>query len=482
MSEFLNGLYQADYWFGRVMIQRGLGIIYLIAFINALNQFTPLLGEKGLLPLPRFLDQLSFRDEPSIFHWYYSDGFFNGLSRTGVALSAITITGLSEQGPFWISMLVWFLLWVLYLSIVNVGIVFYGFGWESMVLEAGFYAIFLGPLYWAAPVLVILIFRWMLFRVEFGAGLIKMRGDPCWRDLTCMNYHHETQPLPNPLSWFFHRIPGPLHKAETFFNHLVQLIVVWGLFFPQPIASISAALIILSQVYLIITGNYSWLNWLTVILAFSGFSDGVLNRLFGLVPPVVSTLPLYFEGITALLAVVVIWLSIDPIRNMVSRRQRMNFSFNALHLVNTYGAFGSVTKKRFEIVIEGTGDETISDNTEWKAYEFKGKPGDPGQRPPQIAPYHLRLDWQMWFAAMSPSYQRHSWFLSLITKLLSNEKPVLKLLKYNPFPDHPPVYIRARLFHYGYTCYRERKETGRWWNRTFVREYMSPRSLKNTTG
>lgn len=477
MLDVLTSLYSADYWFSKFLLQKGLAAIYLIAFINALNQFIPLLGENGLFPLPQFLEEINFKKKPSIFHWHFTDRFFKGIAWVGIALSLVTLSGLTDQGPLWITMLLWLLLWIFYLSIVNIGVVFYGFGWESMLLEAGFYAIFLGPLYWAAPVLIIWIFRWMLFRVEFGAGLIKMRGDQCWRDLTCLNYHHETQPLPNSLSWFFHQFPEPLHKVETFFNHLVQLVIIWGLFLPQPAASIAAGFIILSQAYLIISGNYSWLNWLTIILAFSGFSDGVINSFFGLTPPEMAVVPYYFEIVVMMLTVIVAYLSIDPVKNMRSSRQKMNFSFNPIHLVNTYGAFGSVTKQRFEIIIEGTQDPYLNESTEWLEYEFKGKPGDISRCPPIVSPYHLRLDWQMWFAAMSSTPRQHPWFKPLIVKLLNNDESVLSLLRTNPFSEDPPVFIRARLFRYGYTTFAERKVSGNWWKRDYIRDYMPPRTL-----
>ncbi|NIP61934.1 MAG: lipase maturation factor family protein, partial [Nitrosopumilaceae archaeon] len=182
-------------------------------------------------------------------------------------------------------MLIWSLLWVLYLSIVNVGQLFYGYGWESLLLETGFYAIFLGPIQYESSIIIVFIIRWLVFRVEFGAGLIKMRGDKCWRNLTCLNYHHETQPMPNPLSRFFHLLPQKIHKIETFFNHIVQLGAVWLLFLPQPFATIGAIFIILSQLYLIISGNYAWLNWLTLLLAISGISDQYLAYMLPIIPP-----------------------------------------------------------------------------------------------------------------------------------------------------------------------------------------------------
>ncbi len=473
-----EGLYQSDYWISRLIIQRGLGLIYFMAFLVALNQFRPLLGENGILPVPRFLERITFKSRPSIFHWHYSDRFFGIIAWCGLALSAIAALGLSEIGPLWLSMLIWFILWILYLSIVNVGQLFYGFGWESLLLETGFYAIFLGPMHYHAPLLMILIIRWLVFRVEFGAGLIKMRGDPCWRNLTCMNYHHETQPMPNPLSRFFHRMPKVLHKTETLFNHIVQLGLVWLLFLPQPLATIGALSVILSQAYLIISGNYAWLNWLTLLLAFSGISDPYLQTIIPITIPGNLVSPFYFEVAIILLTVAVAYMSINPIKNMISRHQRMNASFNPLHLVNTYGAFGTVTRNRYEIIIEGTYDHKINSDTEWKAYEFKGKPGNPKRIPPQIAPYHLRLDWQIWFAAMS-SIRSNKWLLRFVLKLLQGDEDSLKLLKGNPFKNKPPSYIRIRLFHYRYADKQEQRQSGNWWTRSFEQIYLPPQSLNN---
>lgn len=473
-----EGLYQSEYWLTRFIIQRGLGLMYLVAFLVALNQFRPLVGENGLLPVPRFLERTTFKRTPSIFHWHYSDRFFGFIAWIGLILSVLATFGLSDAGPIWISVPVWFLLWMLYLSIVNVGQLFYGFGWESLLLEAGFYAIFMGPMQYHTPLLMIFILRWLVFRVEFGAGLIKMRGDRCWRQLTCMNYHHETQPMPNPLSRFFHLLPEPLHKAETFFNHVVQLGVVWLLFFPQPFATFAALFIILSQAYLIISGNYAWLNWMTLILAISGISDTYLQMVIPASIPTGLASPFFFEVMIVLLAVVVVYISFGPIKNMISRNQRMNASFNPYHLVNTYGAFGSVTRKRYEIIIEGTVDDEITPQTEWKAYEFKGKPGDLKRIPPQFAPYHLRLDWQIWFAAMSTA-RSNPWLVRFVMKLLQNDKSTLTLLRDNPFKTSPPNFIRARLFHYQFTGKEERTETGNWWKREFERIYLAPKSLED---
>ena len=478
IREFWQRLFGSEYWVARFAFQRGLALVYLVAFLVAFNQFRPLLGKRGLLPVPQFLGLVNFRRAPSIFHFFYSDNFFCGVSFAGILLSIIGLTSLSERGPLWMSIALWSSLYVLYLSIMNVGQVFYGFGWESMLLEAGFLAILLGPNRMAVPAPIIFLLRWMLFRVEFGAGLIKLRGDPCWRNLTCLQYHHETQPLPNLFSSYFHRLPNSFHKLEVVGNFAAQLVVPWGLFFPQPVAGIAGALIILTQMWLFISGNYSWLNLLTMLLAVPSFTNAQLGAILPM--PISSSLfaPDAYELVIALFTGIVTVLSYWPVHNMLSHRQKMNTSFNPYHLVNTYGAFGSVTKTRYEIVIEGTEEEAVREQTKWREYEFKAKPGNPKRPPRQIAPYHLRLDWLMWFAAMSPVYvySEHPWFIMLIQKLLQNDHATLKLLGANPFPRGPKV-IRARLYHYRFATAKERRETGQSWVRSPAGEYLPPVSM-----
>jgi hypothetical protein len=371
-------------------------------------------------------------------------------------------------------MALWLVLWVLYLSIVNVGQQWYGFGWESLLLEAGFWAIFLGNDRVAPPLLILLLARWLLFRVEFGAGLIKLRGDKCWRDLTCLYYHHETQPMPGPLSWLFHHLPKPLHRIEVAGNHFAQLVVPFALFAPQPVASVAAAIVIITQLWLVASGNFAWLNWLTIILAFSAIDQSAFAAILPVpaVPPLPAT-PHWYAGLVIVVTVAAVVLSYFPVTNMISRGQRMNFSFNPYHLMNTYGAFGTVGRIRYEVVIEGTDNDTPTRAAEWKEYEFKGKPGDPRRLPRQWAPYHLRLDWVMWFAAISPRYA-HAWLGGFVERLLRNDTDTLRLLRRNPFPDSPPRYVRAQLYHYRFTTWEELRRERTWWHRELDGAYLRP--------
>ncbi|MEU8960629.1 lipase maturation factor family protein [Streptomyces sp. NPDC048491] len=460
------------YWFGRLVFQRSLAAVYLVAFLTAAVQFRALIGERGMLPVPAFVRRVPFRSAPSLFQLRYSDRLFALCAWSGAALAGAVAAGAADAVPLAAAMACWAVLWALYVSIVNVGQTWYGFGWESLLLEAGFLAVFLGNDDIAPPVILMWLLRWVLFRVEFGAGLIKLRGDPCWRDLTCLYYHHETQPMPGPLSWFFHHLPKPLHRVEVAANHFVQLVVPVALFTPQPAASIAACVIICTQLWLVLSGNFAWLNWLTIVLAASALDGSPVAATPSLPRP-----PLWYEIVAAVVAGLVLALSYRPVRNLLSHRQRMNTTYEPLHLVNSYGAFGSITRIRHEVVIEGTADEAVTERTIWREYEFHGKPGDVRRLPRQFAPYHLRLDWLLWFLALSPSYGS-SWFGAFVERLLVNDPDTVRLLRHNPFPETPPVFIRARVWRYRFTTWQELRRTGAWWHREAPRAFLPPTTLR----
>jgi hypothetical protein len=458
-----------DYWLTRTVFQRALGLLYLIAFINAVNQFRPLLGERGLLPVPAWVNAVPFRDTPSLFYFAPKDWAFTAAAWLGVALSGLVVAGFADRYSWALSAAVWAAMWVLYLSFVNVGQTFYGFGWESILLEAGFYAIFLGSARTAPTWITILLLRWLCFRVMFGAGLIKLRGDSCWRDMTCLDYHYETQPMPNPLSWYFHW--GPLHHAGVWFNHFAELVAPFGYFLPQPVASIAAMVTIVFQATIFASGNLSWLNVLTMVLAIPAL------RIPGSVPQGLAAPSIPQKAVLGAVAAMIVWMSIRPVLNMMSPRQVMNTAYNPLHLVGTYGAFGSITRERYEIVVEGTDEAAVTDSTKWRAYEFRGKPTATDRMPPQIAPYHLRLDWLMWFAAMG-DYSENLWFVRFMGKLLQGDEGTLSLLRSNPFSASPPRYVRAQLYRYHFTTPDERRKSGQWWKREFTRPYFPVVSLE----
>ena len=370
----------------------------------------------------------------------------------------------------------WFLLWAIYLSCVNVGQTFYGFGWETLLLEAGFLAVFLGCRKTTAPQLIILLYQWLLFRLMFGAGLIKLRGDSCWRDLSCLDYFYETQPMPNPLSWYFHWQPEWFHKLSVLGNHFAELVVPFAYFAPTPVSAVAGSITLFFHGWLFASGNFAFLGFLAMVIALSTLGDAWLRPIVQVNPPQLTPPGRARCALLLAVRIGVAALSIYPVMNMLSPGQEMNASFEPLPLVNTYGAYGSITRPRYEVIVEGTNEAAVTENTNWREYEFIGKPGDVNRTPPQIAPYHLRLDWLMWFAAFS-SPDEHPWFISLIGRLWQNDEPTLRLMRYNPFPYKPPRFIRALLYEYHFTTPEERRRTGAIWKRKLMGIYFPVVSL-----
>jgi hypothetical protein len=477
-----------SYWLTRFVIVRLLGFVYAVAFFVAAQQLVPLIGEHGLTPATHFLDvvraQVGSRSAgmlqlPTLFWFGISDRALSIFPWIGLVLSLVVLAGYANA-------LLLGVLWMMYMSIVHIGQVWYGYGWEIQLLETGFLSIFLCPLLdgrpfpkCRPPILVLWLFRWLGFRIMVGAGLIKLRGDPCWRDLTCLYYHYETQPIPNAISRYLHFGPQWFHKFGTAWNHFIELIVPWFSFWPRMARHIAGVLLVSFQIVLVISGNLSFLNYVTIIPFLACFDDTFLSRLLpnALVRRAErcaqESQPSRINNTIAIgLAIVIAYLSFAPVLNLVSGRQLMNYSFNPLDLVNTYGAFGTVGRERDEIIFEGTDDTVITAGTKWKEYEFKAKPGDPNRRPPFVAPYQPRIDWQIWFAAMS-SPAEYPWTLHFVWKLLHNDRGTLSLIASNPFPNAPPHYIRARLFRYRFALLDEKA----WWKREPIGEWLPALSV-----
>jgi hypothetical protein len=493
----VDGFAAVDFEFARQALQRGVAALYVIAFLSSLNQFPALLGERGLLPAPELLAWARGSTargrmlRPTLFRRFaYSDRRLIALCTAGIAVGAMLVIGLPQLAPPWVPMLCFLALWIGYMSISSIGQTFYGFGWEMLLLEAGFLAAFLGSDDQPPPVLVIVLFWWLLFRLEFGAGMIKIRGGREWRDLTALMYHHETQPMPGPLSRQAHLLPRWFHKSEVVGNHFSQLVVPWflfapllGLVVPGPVpaivGAIAASVVIATQTWLVLTGNFAWLNWATIVLAFSGFGvPGIgagSQRPPSDLPWLVNGMPLYWVVATAAVFVLYVVISWPAARNLAARRQLMNASFNRWQLANAYGAFGTVTKRRIEYVIEGTAAEDPGE-TDWREYGFKGKPGDVRRIPRQWAPYHLRLDWLMWFLPLGRSLE--DWFTAFLVKLLEADAATLRLLAEDPLHGEPPRAIRVVSYRYRFATRAELRATGDRWMRDERRVLVRPLRLR----
>ena len=470
-----------DSWIAREIVQRGVAAVYVLAFLSTFHQFPVLLGEKGLLPVPDFLERAGRRAGPTLFrHVPYSDALLRGMCLVGMLLGLAVVLGLPQQGPAWSMLAVFGAMWAMYLSIVSVGQIFYGYGWESMLLECGALMGLLGSHAVPPPAVMMLFLAWLLIRLEFGAGMIKMRGDASWRDLTAMDHHHETQPMPGPLSRTAHLMPRWWHRAEVLGSHAVQLGIIWLVLAPQPVASFAACAVIATQLFLVMTGNYAWLNWLTILVACAAISDGFWRWLLGGPFPGWSwfgvplkadgggagadvSSPLWWTALVAAAFAGLAVLSRKPLANLFSSHQLMNASFDRFHLVNAYGAFGSMTERRYEVLIEGTEDAAghHADEETWRAFEFRGKPGDLRRLPRQVAPYHLRLDWQMWFLALRPGAE--PWFVALLERLADGDPGVRRLLARDPFDGRAPAALRVRYSLYRFARREERRDGGARW-------------------
>jgi len=471
------------YGLTRFVILRWLGFVYVIAFLVAVQQLVPLIGAHGLTPVPLYFHAIAqqvggswngFVALPSLFWIDCSDTALRVVPWIGLILSCAVAAGFANS-------IILAVLWILYLSIVHAGQDWYGFGWEIQLCETGFLAIFLCPLLDARPfpprpppLVVIFLFRWLIVRVMLVSALIKLRGDASWRDLTALDYFFETQPIPNPLSVYFHFLPRPLLAFGTVLTFVVELIAPWFAFWPRWGRLGAGALIIGFQFILIVCGNLSFFNWLTIVPALACFDDRFWRRI--LPAPLVAQADRaqsearpsnVMTGFSWALGLLVGVLSLQPVLNLLSPQQAMNTSFDRFNLVNTYGAFGTVGQTRDVLVFEGTND-TDPAAANWKEYVTIALPGDPKRAPIQIAPYQPHLDWQLWFAAMGPPDQ-YPWTVNLIWKLLHNDPATLSLFAGNPFPGAPPRAIRVIHYIYHFAppgnpdhVYWTRQEVGEW--------------------
>jgi hypothetical protein len=317
-----------------------------------------------------------------------------------------------------------------------------------------------------------------------GSGLIKLRGDPAWRDLTALYYHFETQPIPNPASRWFHFLPHPILQAGVLFNHLAELVAPWFAFYPRICRHAAGVVMVLFQCTLITSGNLSFLNWLTIVPALACFDDSFWSALLprALVERARSAAAAArpsapMQAVAWAVALLVAVLSVNPVANLFSSRQIMNTSFDSLDLVNTYGAFGSVGRERLNVVFEGTLDDTPDDDADWREYPYLALPVALDRRPRQIAPYQPRLDWQMWFASMS-SPNRYPWTLHLVWKLLHADAGVLELFETDPFAPASPRYVRAVLYRYRFVPPDD--PSGAWWKRERLGLWLPPLSAQDS--
>jgi len=445
---------------------KALGAIYLIAFVSFGVQAAGLIGSRGILPVANYLPAMhealgagAFWYAPTVFWVNSSDIALRVAWIAGAALAIVLMLGFFRRACL-IAML------ILYISISTAGQDFWSFQWDILLTEAGFLAIFAD----GSPGRTWL-FRWLLFRLMFMSGLVKLlSGDPTWRDLTALSYHYETQPLPTPIAWYMYQLPAWFHKASTVLVFIVELLVPFLIFAPLKPRRIAVVPMIGLQVLILLTGNYTFFNLLAIALCVFLFADGPARD----ARPETRT----HRAVTMALMVFVLTTSglqfLETFRVPLPAPARSYLAWiSPLRLINSYGLFAVMTTTRPEIVVEGS-----NDGTTWMPYEFRYKPGDVKRAPPWVAPYQPRLDWQMWFAALGNA-DENRWVYNFAARLMQGSAPVLSLLQRNPFPASPPRYIRALVYDYRFTDFAERRRNGAWWRREEKVTYLPPISLRH---
>ena len=483
----------------RWLFLRALGLVYLVAFVSLWVQVRGLIGAHGILPIGSLIEAARqffdshhvgldrYRLLPTLSWLSPSDLMLTTQCAIGAVAAVFLVAGLAP-GPCLV------LLWTLYLSLVVAGQDFFSFQWDSLLLETGLLAIVLAPWQWRPHLskesppsrVVVWLLRWLVFRLMFESGSVKwLSGDPSWRHLTALTVHYQTQPLPTWIGWYAHQWPVWIQVASCAATLGIEIGAPLLIFCGRRPRAVGGVLIIFLQTLILLTGNYTFFNWLTIALCLFLFDDVALARfvpeaLRQQLPTERQPAPSWRARLApAVLAAVVLPVSMLSVLSMFQSPPdwlepvaAMDNALEPLRSINHYGLFAVMTTVRSEIVIEGSDDRVT-----WRPYEFADKPGDPMRHPSFVAPFQPRLDWQMWFAALG-TWRANPWFANLCVRLLEGSPDVLKLLAANPLPAQPPRYIRAMLYEYRFTNWAERRATGAWWVRTPAGEYFPEISLR----
>ena len=471
------------------LFRRLLGVAYLFAFWSLATQIIGLIGHDGILPAADYMAQVRefaarngigldrLRLVPTLFWISTSDGFLESVCLGGVVLAALLIAGIAPA-------IVLPLLWIAYLSLSAAGQDFLGFQWDALLLETGFLAIFAAPLKLRDgpkgapdPNPVMRWLFWMLIvKLMVSSGAIKLAsGDPTWRDLTAVSFHYETQPIPTPAAWYANQLPLWFQKGTTAtvigLEILAPLLIVCG----RTARVVAFVLLAGLQVLIAVTGNYAFFNLLTIALLMWLLDDRAVALVIR--EPAANLVAARARSRLSIAVAVIVAVATLPVSGLQFARS-FGIDLRAIPLVgdtariiapfrsvNSYGLFAVMTTTRPEIVVEGS-----DDGASWKPYEFRYKAGDLNRRPPWIAPFQPRLDWQMWFAALG-SFSEESWFQAFCERLLEGSPDVLSLIDGNPFPESPPRFLRARLYQYHFSDRATRQTSGAWWKSELLGDY-----------
>ncbi len=486
-----------DHSLTAIIFIRALAVIYFIAFASLLLQLGGLFGRHGIAPVQSFLSQVT-EGTGLERYWFYpsltwltaSNWFLYLLAGSGIVFSIalfLHFAPLLSAGA----------LWLLYLSFVSVGQIFLSYQWDILLLETGFLALFLTPLKPGISIqqkvvqstLVLWLFRWLNFRLLFESGIAKLvSGDQTWRDLTALAYHYETQPLPNLIAWFVHQLPIWFDRLSALLVFGIEIGIPFLFFLPRRPRFFGAFAAIFLQISIILTGNYTFFNFLAIALALMLFDDEFWRDVLSGMRRGVARIRLRpatrrslgtVTPLTGLIAGLVFIIGGVQIYEKVQRKPAPMYGIRKMvrpiHLVNSYGLFAVMTTERPELIVQGS-----RDGKTWRTYDFRYKPDTPADRPVQVAPHQPRLDWQMWFSALKalrsppgqPQYRQ--WLVRFVGRLLQGEERVTALLAHNPFPGKPPRYLRILLYDYRFGDFQTLRRNGAWWRTRYLRNYLPP--------
>jgi len=448
-----------------------LALVYFIAFASFSSQVLALVGEHGILPVTDLLDQaetkfgwMRFLAFPTVFWINAGDTALTAVTWLGCAFSVLLFLNYGTRFSL-------IALYLLYLSVYHAGQTFLNFQWDYLLLEAGFLAIFLTP----DSRIVILLYRWLLFRLRFLSGLSKiLSGDPGWAGLSALVFYFETQPLPHIGAWYAHQLPQWLLILATAATLFIELVVPFMMFMSRRYRFTAAWLTIALQLLIIITSNHNWFNILTIILCLFLFDDRALRRVLPasicnwlLLQEQVSSIPAHLRMSSYFFAAVILFTSSAQIWEMAAGTRASGRPGKVLDyierwaLANKYHVFPTVNHQRIELIIEGS-----IDGRTWLPYRFRYKPGELDKPLQVVIPHQPRLDWMIWFVPLSPVFT--DWFENFLARLLENSPEVIAQLDHNPFPDSPPVAVRVQAFEYTFTDPDQHADTGNWWNSRYL--------------
>jgi lipase maturation factor 1 len=496
----------------RWLFLRWMGFIYFSAFYSLIFQIRGLIGPAGILPAGDYLDAVAhslghvrFWYAPTLLWFSSGPHMLAGVCWAGMAASISLVLNIWPRGALAVCFLC-------FLSFVSAAGDFSGYQSDGMLLEAGFIALFLAPPGFRPGFGVarppsrasLFLLQWEWFRIYFESGLVKIvSGDPQWRNMTAMDEYYQNGPLPTWIGWYLQHLPHWFHASTAYATLALELGLVWMLFLPRRWRILCFFLVTSWQIGIILTANYTFLNYLVLALGFlllddrlllslvprrwksyllnrlkadrideirptdAGAADSASSKMYRSSPhPQVaaikfSLIGLMLGGIFYSTTVQMIWIIWPSLKLPTTPVEALD----PFRIANRYGLFAVMTRGRYEIEFQGS-----EDGLTWEAYPFRYKPQDASQPPGIYAPYQPRFDWNLWFASLG-SWREYPIVLSTEIQLLSNDPDVLALFAGNPFAHAPPTQVRAVLWQYWFTTMAEKRNTGLWWRREFLGLY-----------